>query len=160
MTVPQDAQLPTRARQIVSAFDPVVGLKLSISRYSGLKNFQFGEIRPHQGGTVGQWALHIQCPWRIVAADRIVAGSADSSEATELFPQYDPLTKSYLNVSDQLVVEQVHADDHGGVDIQLSGGYRLQVFPDAKEGESWRLFEPAKTTPHFVIEQESPSRED
>jgi len=65
-----------------------------------------------------------------------------------LFQEYDADTKSYINVSDRLVVEQVEADDYGGLNIHLSGNFRLQVFPSGKSGEHWRL--PSREQ-HFAI---------
>lgn len=169
------------AHQIVLAFGPVYGLKLAISGNAGsMKVFHFGEIKPHPDGkgTIGQFALHIQCPWRIVTSNQILTGSADwwepsahdaagdletwtrerptpSSQETvlaRLFGHYDAETKSYINDADQLVVQQVEADDFGGFKIHLSGGYRLEVFPDGIHGESWRLFEPGNDATHFIIE--------
>jgi hypothetical protein len=66
--------------QIVQTLSAIVGLPLTIARDSGnMKNFQFGKIRPHPSatGTVGDFALHIQCPWRLMKNDRILTGSAD-----------------------------------------------------------------------------------
>jgi hypothetical protein len=65
---------------------------------------------------------------------------------------YDFKTHSHVNDSESLVVERVRASDFGDLDINLSGGYRLILFPDGSTGEAWRLFEPGKDVPHFVIE--------
>jgi len=169
------------AHQIVVAFGPVYGLKLAISRNAGnMKVFHFGEIKPHPDGkgTVGRFALHIQCPWRIVTSNQILTGSADwwkpavqegagdletwsrerptpslqETVLARLFEHYDAETKSHVNDADQLVVQQVEADDYGGFKIHLSGGYRLEVFPDGIHGEDWRLFEPGNDATHFIIE--------
>src|SRR5436305_330179 len=62
---------------------PNIGLRrrvrLSIARNAGaMKVFHFSEPRPHpSGGTMGLYALHVQCPWRIVDQNRVVTGSAD-----------------------------------------------------------------------------------
>jgi uncharacterized protein DUF6968 len=187
---PEEAWTEGLGWQIARAFAPVYGLKLSIARNAGsMKNFQFGTIMPHPTGkgTIGQYALHIQCPWRMVVPqcawkvptkNLILTGSGDWWEPTEsgenfdwddwnknrltpslqqkalaeLFQEYDEATKSWINISDQLVVEQVESDDYGGLDIHLSGGHRLQVFPDGRSGEHWRLFEPSTEAPHFVME--------
>ncbi len=185
---PEKAWTEGLGHQIVKAFGPVYGLKLSIARNAAsMKNFQFGTITPDPSGTgtIGQYALHIQCPWRIVVSqcspwrlptrNLMVTGSDDWWEPAEvsdtfdwgdwnknrstpslqqklleeLFQEYDSNTKSWVNVSEQLVVEQVEADDYGGFDIHLSGGYRLQVFPSGKSGEHWRLFQPGDDSPHF-----------
>jgi hypothetical protein len=184
---PQEARTKGLGHQIAKAFAPICGLKLAIARNAGsMKNFQFGAIKAHPTGkgTVGKYALHIQCPWRLVVAERswqipsknlIVSGSGDWWEPaergdnfdwnenrlapslqqkalTELFQEYDEGTKSWINISDQLVVQQVESDDYGGLEIHLSGGYRLQVFPDGKSGEHWRFFQPGTEDLHFVME--------
>jgi hypothetical protein len=169
------------AHRIELALTPIYGLKLSISRNAGsMKNFQFGTITPHPSGpgTAGQYGLHIQCPWRMVSASQILTGSGDwwvPAESEDdldweawdkrrptpslqqklletLFQQYDPGTKSWINTSDRLIVERVTADDFGGFDLHLTGDFRLQVFPSGKNGESWRLLQPATDAPHLVFE--------
>jgi hypothetical protein len=92
---PEEAWTEGIGHQIVRAFGAVYGLKLSIERNAGsMKNFQFGAIRPDPSwkGTIGQFALHIQCPWRLVSAhspwlppriDLMVTGSGDWWEPAE-----------------------------------------------------------------------------
>jgi hypothetical protein len=173
--------------EIGIVFAPLVGLHWSLARHSGMTVFHFGKVRPLEGGgTVGQFALHIQCPWRVGTPDRIVTGSSDywypadrnldwtewekhrSTRRSSLVPPslqekclldlfrgYDPDTGACENITDELVVETVSSDNYGGVQIQLSGGYFLQVFPegtsDFKDAEHWRLFEPGSDADHFVF---------
>jgi hypothetical protein len=139
-----------------------------------MKIFQFGAIRPHPAGkgTVGEIALHVQCPWRLVRATGIVTGSADYYEPAveggemnlndgesgnlqrrnlrELFQYYDAETRSLVNNSDSLMVISVESDCFGRLDLKLSGGVDLQVFPDGTRGEQWRLFLPGDPESHFV----------
>lgn len=141
-----------------------------------MKNFQFGKIRPHPlgKGTVGDFALHVQCPWRLVTNDRILTGSADYYEPAdeaeevnlddhrsgnlqrkrlrEVFATYDETTRSLLNETNALIVTAVYADRFGGLDLELSGGFRLQVFPSGSRGENWRFFSPGTDDDHFVID--------
>ena len=71
--------------EIENALRPLIGLKLSIARRAAdLCNFQLGDIRtaapgirPGPRGTVGEYALHIQCPWRIDGPGGIVTGRPD-----------------------------------------------------------------------------------
>ena len=55
------------------------------------------------------------------------------------------------------MVQRVEADDFGGLEIHLSGGYRLQIFPNSTSqdasSEEWRLFEPYGT--HFIVSPNS-----
>jgi hypothetical protein len=160
---------------VMSKLTSLVGLRLCIARdAAGMKNFQFGEIRPHPWGkgTVGDFALHVQCPWRLVTTAQVLTGSADYYESVVegeevnlddhqsgnlqrkrlqvLFQTYDAQTRSLINQSDSLTVISLHADRFGGLDLELSGGVRLQVFPDGSRGENWRFFSPGNDEPHFI----------
>jgi hypothetical protein len=160
---------------VMGKLTSLVGLRLCIARdAAGMKNFQFGEIRPHPSGkgTVGDFALHVQCPWRLVTTTQVLTGSADYYEpAVEgedvnlddhqsgnlqrkrlqaLFQTYDAETRSLINQSDSLIVISLHADRFGGLDLELSGGVRLQVFPDGSRGENWCVFSPGNDESHFI----------
>jgi hypothetical protein len=152
-------------------------LRLAIARRAAdLRNFQFGRVRAVRSGTVGEYALHVQCPWRIEGPEGIVTGRADLWEPAEPSPEidwdtwdyerdenlqdrrlaallagYDPETRSFVNEADYLVVEDVQADDCGGAVIWLTGGYRLALFPAGTRGEDWRVFRPGTGGPHFVV---------
>lgn len=153
----------------------LVGLPLSIARNAAdMKVFHFGAIRPHPSGrgTVGAYSLHVQCPWRFVDEKTIVTGTSDRLvEPTEgaelndddpksgnlqlikiasLLKGYDAETKSFVNATRQLVVIAINTDNYGGADLSLSGGYRLQIFPDGSLGEDWRFVELQGR--HVVIE--------
>jgi len=166
------------AEETQNHLTPLVGLKLSVARRAAdLRNFQFGQIRKVEPrGTVGEYGLHIQCPWRIEGPDGIVTGRSDlwdpsdpdakvdwdswdydkdanlqDTRIAELLGGEDPVTGSPMNVSNRLIVEAVDADDFGGATIQLSGGYRLVIFPAGTRGEDWRIFRPKLDEPHFVV---------
>ena len=167
------------ADQILNHLHPLIGLKLSVARRAAdLRNFQFGEIRQMGDGTVGEYALHIQCPWRIDGPEGIITGRMDLYDPVEigddfdwdswhyeksenmqdhkigkLLGGYDPQTNSHVNETKHLVVEDVQADDFGGATIELSGGYRLILFPAGSDGEDWRIFCPLAMgyQHHFVI---------
>lgn len=152
----------------------LVGLPLSIARdAASMKVFHFGEVKPHPSGagTVGAYALHIQCPWRFVDEKRVVTGTsdrfADPADETEvdddprtgnlqlikiesLLKGYDAETRSFVNATEQLVVISVSTDRFGGADLLLTGGYRLQIFPDGSFDEAWRFIETQGR--HIVIE--------
>jgi len=163
----------------LNALKPLTGLKLAIARNAAdMKNFQFGQIRPHPSGkgTVGQYALHVSCPWRITGPLGIVTGSSDRHESpmpgesvdeedwaggdlqakklSELFGGSDLETRSIVNIGSLLIVEAVNLDKYGGIELILSGGYSLQIFPDGSGQEAWRLFIPGDKTSHFVFPEE------
>jgi len=152
----------------------LLGMPLSIARNAAdMKGFHFGSIHPHPSGkgTVGDYALHVQCPWRIVDSRGIVTGRydvfeppRDDAEIDEddqrdgnlqcvrignLLKGYDETTRSHINSTDSLFVEAVAASRYGDIDIHLSGGYRLQILPAGSKAEDWRFFE--MDGPHFVV---------
>jgi hypothetical protein len=140
---------------------------------ASMKVFHFGAIRPHPRGrgTVGDYALHIQCAWRIVKRSQIVTGSADlyrpraASEAEpenpreglqehlleEIFTEHDEATHSLTDTTRTMIVQSVSADDHGGLEIMFSGDLRLQIFPNGSGGEDWRLLGLDNPDRHFVV---------
>ncbi|TCM53251.1 hypothetical protein C8J36_107214 [Rhizobium sp. PP-F2F-G48] len=153
----------------------LIGLPMSIARNAAdMKVFHFGEIQPHPSGTgtVGLYALHIQCPWRLVSRDTVYTGTSDrligpadgkevdngdprsgslqDVKLASLLGGYDEKTRSFLNTSEQLIVTSVNVDSFGGADLLLSGDYRLQIFPDGSCEEDWRLVEMKGR--HLVIE--------
>ncbi len=177
------------ADQIASQLQLLVGLKLSIARRAAdMRVLHFGTIREVESrrlsgekkdgrkGTVGDFALHIQCAWRIEDQSGIVTGRTDLWKPAEDNPDidwdtwdydkdeslqdkrigyllggYDAETRSSVNNSDLLVVEGFQTDDYGGVTLFLSGGYRLVIFPAGSQGEDWRLFPPGTKGNHLVI---------
>jgi hypothetical protein len=168
--------MPDIKAEIARSLTRLFGLPLSIARDAAdLKNFGFGTIKPHPSGkgTIGQYALHLQCPWRIVGSDGIVTGSSDYYEPVEqdgevdledrqasslqrkrlgeLLRSYDAGTRSWVNGTDRLAVEAVVVHDFGGFELELSGNFRLQVFPCGSRGEDWRFFEPGTESEHLVI---------
>lgn len=91
--------------------------------------------------------------WNIKAGSRASEPSLQEKRVLEVFLGYDPDTRSCVNVSNLLVVESVKADAFGGADLQLSGGYCLQIFPvtanEDPTAEDWRFFAPYGV--HFVL---------
>lgn len=162
-----------RVRQAV---EPLIGLKLSVARRAAdMRGFHFGDMQEVDDGTIGQYALHVSCPWRIDGPKGIVTGRIDLWEhisgnpmpdewepsiddnlqdlqLSKLLGGFDVKTRSHVNISEWLVVEHVHVSNVGDLDISLSGGYRLVVFPGGSKNEAWRIFEPDKGSPHFVVE--------
>lgn len=160
--------------QIEETLQCLLGLPLwGASRAADLESFQFGDRRTvssRRGGTkeVGEYALHVQCAWRIVGKYGIVVASRDryypAGNADEFPPDFEwdcpganrcdervaVLFKETAN--SPLAVEAIQADNAGSIYLTLSGGYKLEVFPDdSLPGEYWRLFQPSKETEHFVI---------
>ena len=158
----------------------MVGMPLwGASRAADMEMFAFGEKhnvpdirRGKQVGTreVGDYALHVQCAWRIAGPKGIVVGSTDRFYAAGDNPYYkldevDWEDRPGENRSDEhrtaffeerkdspLIVQEVWADSVGSIALALSDGYTLEVFPhNSLEREHWRLFQPATDEPHFVV---------
>jgi hypothetical protein len=157
---------------IQQALKPVVGLPLQcIGRAANVAWLHFGEMREVDDlrgdrKTVGDWAIHIQCPWRLSRLSRIVIASDDYAYA----PNGDYLMDGWSHpgrsrfdfIAAKLctefeihppVVTSMQVDDVGGFSLGLADDYRLDVFPSSSDesDENWRLFEPSRDTKHFVF---------
>ena len=79
-----------------------------------------------------------------------ISGNLQLQHLQQVFGSYDEKTRSLINETEPRTVISVHSDQLGGIDLELTGGFRLQVFPDRSRGESWRFFAPANDEAHFV----------
>ena len=117
---------------------------------------------------VGEFALHVQCAWRITREDRVIIGSrdihypADHSEGQEIPDEFDwdrdpnrldkLLHTLFEEGTKELKVERVEVGDAGRFLAVLSRDFSLEVFPDdSLPLEHWRLFNPYAEQPHFVV---------
>jgi hypothetical protein len=115
--------------KISQTLEHLMGLRLGVARRAAdMRIFHLGHIQEVDGGTVGQYALHVQCPWRINGPQGIITGRSDLWEhipgnsmpddwepgindnvqdvrLSELFGSYDPRTQSHINREERLVVE-------------------------------------------------------
>jgi hypothetical protein len=159
--------------QIEQALSVLIGLPLQhAGRAADMEMFHFGDLQSVAGrhGTVmvGEYRLHVQCVWRIVGDTGIIVASKD-----RYYPAGDPYadeddfdwSAQRVNRCDERItaffkeqdgthflVEAVAADNVGGVRLQLSGGFLLDIFPDdSLEGEYWRLVPRAPAITHFVV---------
>jgi hypothetical protein len=163
---PEANQSSTR-QQVIAALSQIIGLPLTAARRAtDMRTLQFGTLRPIDRGSVGDFALHIQCPWRIEGPDGIITGRLDLWEPVERGPEFDEENWGYdtsPNLQDyqfdqwlarqgsSLVVEGVDADEFGGAAITFGQGFVLRLFPAGTRGEDWRLFRPKTDVPHFVV---------
>lgn len=127
----------------------------------------------------GQYALHLQCPWRISFNTGVVAGSsdlcvpADPDADVESFrwdrpgdAVVDAHLKRWINAHSKapLVVTRIDVDRCGGFVLRLSQEFAVEVFPDASSEphdirEQWRLIQPGVDAPHFVVQNQGSSLE-
>jgi hypothetical protein len=148
---------------IISELGKLVGLKLQfVGRASNLFWMGLGDIveiiRRGRTEETAEYALHIQCSWRISLGNKIVVASRDfyspSSEwdgDIEDFDwdikgnnRFDERIKTFIKDNGQIKVLQIDSDEVGGFNVFLSGDFKLEVFPDSSEddeqSEHWRLF--------------------
>jgi hypothetical protein len=162
--------------QVQEAIELLVGEILwSSGRAADLQWFQFGERRMVEGfkgkpKEVGQYALHVQCAWRIRQRDHVIVGSRDlylppdgSDEGLDDF-NWDVkdgnlrdkrIADLFQNETVQFLVKEVHAAEAGSFIVNLESDYALDVFPDdSLADEHWRLFSPYSDVRHFVVKGE------
>lgn len=122
-----------------------------------------GEIKE-----VGDYALHVSCAWRIVGSGGIVIASRDRYYPAG-DPDQEPLEFKWdvpganrcdervaaffgEHKDDPLLVQAIEVDWVASVNLTLSHGFVLQIFPDdSLPDEHWRLFQPATGVEHFVV---------
>jgi hypothetical protein len=131
--------------------------------------FDFGKVNKvvarHTGfAFYSDFALHVQCPWRLTWGSRILVGSDDyvvkcsvegGSESGE--PER-LLTKRFRDMHKSLVgklkVEKARLGDVGRLTIDFSGDCRLEVLPARSDpkAEFWRVICKLGTETHLVME--------
>jgi hypothetical protein len=159
---------------IHKALTPLVGLPLrSVGRDSILLWLHFGEMhevaaRGRGTKNVGDWAIQVQCSWRLCRRGRIEVAYRDyyfSPDGDALNDWETPGKSRFDQQAASLVagfettapqVLSFTTDDVGGFSLALSGDYRLDVFPDDSNSDDssehwlWRLFAPGSDREHFV----------
>lgn len=157
------------------ALQPLIGLPMwAGGRTVNLVWLQFGSKRIVEDRTgekeVGEFALHLQCFWRIYDKKTILVASGD-----RFYPKGDPddeaedfdWTLPGANRCDEkldllfhssklpyLVVRSIRTDRHGGFSLGFHSSIRLDVFPDdTVSNEKWRLFRPYSGEAHFVVDK-------
>jgi|SRR6478735_303055 len=160
---------------IRSQIGKLIGLNLRYTgRASNLFWLGFGEMisvtRRGKTEELAEYALDIQCSWRITKDNKILVGSRDFysprtgwNEENDDFDwdvqgnnRFDERIESFIeNAKEHVTVERVEPDEIGGLKIFLSQGYLLEVFPDTSEddeySEFWRFFNRRENSPHFVV---------
>lgn len=156
------------------AFAPLVGLPMfGLHRASSVLIVQFGEARVIDGlngdRTVGAFALHVSCAWRLSEGQVIRVASGD------LFTPVDPdadletfdwdvpganwwdvkVAEFLADHSTPLVVTTFVCDDLSGVRLVLTDGVELEVFPNSSaaphvDSEYWRVLRPGESDVHIV----------
>ena len=154
-------------------FQKIIGLAFRrIRRMAATGSIGIGDMKSKidkkgESVSVPQYALHIQCAYRIVDRNKVVVSNLDmfgvnsSTEWTENFDWdvdgvnlYDEKTSAInKDISEaEVLIENVKASPYGDVDIFLSNGWIIQIFVNySSQYEAWGLFEVDSDTPHFVV---------
>ena len=147
------------------------------TRAADMACFQFGAR--HKSKTfdgrdceVGDYALHIQCSWRIIRGDEILVGKEDLYEpdaaaSDAVFDwrkanlQDARVRKLFADDQRQFTVVGTAFRAGGELDILFDDELRLELFPNSSlqthDMEHWRLFAPSMDpalrgeTPHLVF---------
>lgn len=134
----------------------------AFGRASDLLWVHFGEMRrvsTYKKGWkfVGEYALHLQCPWRLTQREKLVTGRGDiferRGEAKSVL--FDSRVRKVPLRRLRLIVAAVEADAFGGFRLGFSRGWRLEAFPmesmRSPDSEWWRMFIPSGDSRHFVV---------
>lgn len=163
--------------EIESTLHYIINLPLwSIGRAGDLEWFSFGNnrmvvlLRDGKTKIVSDYALHVQCSWRLRSKDRIIVGSRD-----RFFPpgdfsykdlddfEWDVQGGNHLDASVTKLMENsnavpflvtaIQADEIGSIRISFNNEHILEVLPDISiaSAELWRFFIPYSDKPHFVV---------
>jgi hypothetical protein len=162
--------------KIRQAASGLIGLPLwDAGRACDLAWFAFGgrrTVRDFYGKhlEVGEFALHVQCAWRLVQGESTIFGNRDlyypagwEMDSPD-FPRNfnwdvqganrldERLGLFFQNENKGLVVERVEAGLAGALQVFFRDETVLEILPnDSLEGEHWRLFRAYRDEPHFVV---------
>jgi hypothetical protein len=159
--------------QIQKMLEPLIGMSLwSSGRAADLDWFSFGQRRTvttanGQTKEIGEYALHVQCAWRITHGNDVVVGSSDLYHP--LGERVDPIenfnwdvqgansrderiAELFQNETRHFLVRAVEVGNAGAFTITFDNEYALDIFPDdSLREEYWRIFKPYAEQPHFVV---------
>ena len=142
-------------------------------RAADMAMFHFGErkqVRSFGGdlAEVGEYALHVQCPWHIVQTGATVVGSWDlhypaDRSGMETVPENfnwdrdanlrDHLLRAlFENGAREFVVQGVNLRLAGACSIEFKDAMYLELFPDdSSRDEHWRLISTEENGPELVV---------
>jgi hypothetical protein len=153
--------------RIEKALRPLLGLAVwSSGRALDLQWFAIGPRRTvttagGQEKIIGEYALHVQCAWRIVRGEKVVVADIDLYEPRDENQPVDAakgrtlLDKSiaelFAGETRSFAISRVEVGAAGAVRIIMSD-HALEIFPRRSgDAEHWRLFRGGTEDPHFVV---------
>lgn len=155
---------------------PLIGLPLwAAGRAGNLVWFHFGAQRTvlddfrKTEKTVGEYALHVQCAWRLTSRLGIEVASRDMYYPASTEPEVDledfdwdrqgknrcdeRVARLFASgESNPLIVTNVQISSVGDLKLTLSADHTLDVFPNLSLPlEQWRFFQPYTETEQLVL---------
>ncbi len=128
------------------------GLRMWAAGWAGdIAWFQFGGPvqRPEARGPgtreVGEYALHLSCPWRWVTSSGFVR--ADEHSDRSALGALDSLQATYVDA-------ELAADGELILRLDIGDALAIEGMPSSAathKSECWRLLQPGLNTPHFVV---------
>jgi hypothetical protein len=156
----------TLQEEVETTLQPLLGQPLSdMWRAAGMQIFEIGVQRPcknrrGQEITRADWSLHVSCCWYIMGPKGDIVSSSDfGPDGSRRDEQAKPF---YGMLGDPaLTIITLQSDGYGGINLGMSGGYNLAIWPPweneaDREGqetdeEQWRLLSRHSNMRHFVI---------
>lgn len=161
-------------KEIIKILEQLIGFEFTrTTRAGAMECFKFGILyRKDRKGVerqVGQFDIHLQCPWRITKNDAILVGSDDLVEQADENAEFDEnfdwdvqgenLSDIKLDAflkSGRHIVESVTADNLGGFELMFNNDVRISIFPTlsskSEYAEFWRLIDNRSVESiHFVV---------
>lgn len=148
----------------------LVGQKVnSIGRTAAMCWISFGnivEIEGHKGKRkVGKFALHLQCPWRIIDGANILLSSTDMFEPCSDYKEdgdfdwdiqgnnlFDEKARIMFTEDKNIRVQEVKFSGYYDLTIIFSNQLILECFVDRSlKEECWRFFQPGSDKVHLII---------
>jgi len=142
-------------------------------RAADMATFHFGEriqVQTHDGRSaeVGEYALHVQCDWRVIKGDSVFVGSRDlyypanyrqENDIPDGFSwERDPNRRDELlrtlfeGGTKAFIVRSVNLGKAGACIIEFETDVTLEIFPDdSSDDEHWRLFATQDSKKELVI---------
>lgn len=148
--------------EINKMLSDLIGLPLTrTTRAANMECLKFGAVyRTDKDGkinNIGEFALHLQCPWRLTNESNIIVGSDDLYQQADETAEYDEnynyhefnanlrdVKLDQLISKNKLSIISVTADKFGGLEIYFDNNIKLTVFPDLAskaDNEYWRLID-------------------
>jgi hypothetical protein len=160
-------------KQIQSNLNVLIGKPLlNLGRASNLIWFNFGDyvVKKNRLGLekkVGEFSLHVQCSWRISNDNKIIIAYRDIYSPCDQWNEEEEFNWEVqgMNRFDEkadeinkdskstLVVNQISADNLGGVKIYFENRHVLELFPDESNSkdEFWRFITNEGSSYHIVV---------